>query len=1056
MSGHDPLQVAIGRLAIERGILDKAQALAVLERATRERLSFVDAAQRARVLDSNGVAMLMASALEITNRFPGPGSGALAPGDRLGGHVIESVLGRGAMGAVYLARNAAGARRALKVPLFEGPQDEDARQRFAREMEGLARLKPHRHVVQVHAAGLEGPMPYCALELIDGASLDKVLEAGPLSPARALEIGEQVAIALAHSHASGIVHRDVKPANILVRKEDGSAVLTDFGLAHLADRERLTRTGDMLGTPLYMPPEQADARGPADARSDVYSLGATVYELLTGRPPFSGNSLAELVKNHVLAKVVPPSTRRPELTKDVDAVVLKALEKFPGDRYATALAFAEDLARARKGEPVTARSVSGPGRFARAVRRHPGRAALVASVVISVGALGVTFVVKEQLRLAAQQRHMDALEAWRKDLDSLYAKAQGAHHAANEACLGLKPARDSEGPLRGAVDKWLGVLNAPPTTEDRERALSESKTTRAFANDAPLECEVLGALGALEVGRLDGARKSAEILSAGEPDDGHVALEAVLAVLRVALTLPPTEREGLLDKLGKSHSCARCSVSDSGGDPIALAKALSAYWKPTTSERRAIDAVRARAYGSLERAAFDGALDDAARFFCELASDPQALRLAAPAFVAAVCSGSHSSTAAFAERLDGTTRAGLASALAAVDRADPDALGRLPLPEDMADFFLTVGDAVVQKDVDAAERAFSCAIRASARSLADPRIATFRSVLKEEIAACLSTKRDWERAVDMVLDGVRVGWSVTWPSDREADLVKELEARLSAADREGRPRDWALELDLAERLETELDAQRNVPPHPVVTEGERALAGRGVELAHRVAEDPRASRVARSLAHHAAGLSLHLIYKEAEAEREFEAAHDDSDRPSEESALASLCSLCAWEMALRVEGGPRDRHWLDLALQWSEKAVSEWREQREFGLERRPLAGKETPCRIYEEGDIKTSAEAVRAQALLADGKVPEAESALADARPISPEERLQVDAWRISVAVAAGRDAATRDLVARFLGDYGKDGPDALRTAASKLDVMGLPEVGKRLRDALEGARPR
>lgn len=280
---------------------------------------------------------------------------SLQLGARLGGYALERLIGRGGMGAVYLGVSEAGVRRAIKLPFLDQDRSGLVRARFQREAEVLARIPPHRGVVRVHAASIEDDNAYCVLELVEGRSLEAILKKdGPLPVARVLEIGEQVARALDHLHRNGVIHRDVKPGNVLIRDEDGSAVVTDFGLVRdEAATGALTTTGTFVGTPLYVAPEQALATGPIDGRADVYALGATLYALLTGHAPHRAPTLAELMRLLVTERPVPPSAERAEVPPAVDAVILRALERDPRSRHPTALALAEELAAVRAGRAVS-------------------------------------------------------------------------------------------------------------------------------------------------------------------------------------------------------------------------------------------------------------------------------------------------------------------------------------------------------------------------------------------------------------------------------------------------------------------------------------------------------------------------------------------------------------------------------------------------------------------------------------------------------------------------------------------------------------------------------
>ncbi|RMG06523.1 MAG: serine/threonine protein kinase [Planctomycetota bacterium] len=273
------------------------------------------------------------------------------------------MLGRGGMGAVYRARDPSGREVALKVMLPGADPDGRLLRRFQSEVEAVARVGTGPNVVRIHRAGEHRGMPFAVYDLIEGRDLAARLKAeGPLPLDEALRLTEEVARTVAHCHRQGVLHRDLKPANILLR-DDGVPFLTDFGLAlETTSEERLTKTGEVLGTPAYMAPEQAEGDKEAmGTRTDVYALGAILYALTTGRPPFEGDAL------HVLRKVLlnpPPPVQQhvPGLPAALDAVCRKAMAKDPASRYPTAEAFANDVARLRRGEPIRARP---PGRWER-------------------------------------------------------------------------------------------------------------------------------------------------------------------------------------------------------------------------------------------------------------------------------------------------------------------------------------------------------------------------------------------------------------------------------------------------------------------------------------------------------------------------------------------------------------------------------------------------------------------------------------------------------------------------------------------------------------------
>jgi serine/threonine-protein kinase len=275
---------------------------------------------------------------------------------RIPGYEVEAVLGRGGMGIVYRARrlrlNRLVALKMLLGGAYAGPQD---LARFRREAEAGAGLR-HPHIVQVHDAGEHDGRPYFTMEYLEGGSLARQLAGTPQPARQAAALLATLAEAVQAAHQGGIVHRDLKPANILLTA-DGTPKITDFGLARrLQGGAGLARSGDLLGTPSYMAPEQAQGRprviGPA---IDIYALGATLYELLTGRPPFRAETAAEAVLQVIFQEPAPPSRLNAKAPRDLETICLKCLNKDPARRYATAAALAEDFHRFQRGEPIAAR-----------------------------------------------------------------------------------------------------------------------------------------------------------------------------------------------------------------------------------------------------------------------------------------------------------------------------------------------------------------------------------------------------------------------------------------------------------------------------------------------------------------------------------------------------------------------------------------------------------------------------------------------------------------------------------------------------------------------------
>lgn len=324
-------------------------------------------------------------------------------GKAFGNYEILDEISRGSFGVVYRARQK-GLNRpaALKVLLAGSHASKEAVSRFHREAQAVARLR-HPNIVPIYDIGEVNGLPYFAMEFVDGVSLSALTARGPVSVSLALTLGETLADALASAHRAGVIHRDVKPSNILVDAE-GEPRLTDFGLAKRMDMDtQYTQAGTTLGTPAYMPPEQA--RGELDKvreYSDLYALGAVLYELLTGRAPFGGRSLLEVIVAVINEPVLPPRKINPKIHRDVQTIVLKCLEKDPKLRYASAEELRDDLRRFRAGEAIRAVPI-GPVRLAgRFLRRH---AASVAAAVVAVTALGfAAWYGREQQSKTKQMR----------------------------------------------------------------------------------------------------------------------------------------------------------------------------------------------------------------------------------------------------------------------------------------------------------------------------------------------------------------------------------------------------------------------------------------------------------------------------------------------------------------------------------------------------------------------------------------------------------------------------------------------------------------------------
>jgi eukaryotic-like serine/threonine-protein kinase len=329
-----------------------------------------------------------------TGAHDAPPAGSRRTAPVIPGYEITGELGRGGMGVVYKARQTQLNRPcALKMILAGAYATPEVAARFLAEAEAIARLQ-HPHIVQIHHIGEAEGLAFFELEFVPGGSVDQQLDGTPRPPGQAARLAEQLACGIAEAHRLGIVHRDLKPGNILLAA-DGTPKITDFGLAKAVGSESgLTRSEAILGSPSYMAPEQAGGRantvGPAP---DIYAVGAVLYELLTGRPPFRGATILETLEQVKTIEPVPPSRLVPQLPRDIETICLHCLQKDPARRYDSAAALAEDLRRYRAGEPIVARPVGPAERAWRWCRRNPVVAGLTAAILLLVvaGFAGVTW-----------------------------------------------------------------------------------------------------------------------------------------------------------------------------------------------------------------------------------------------------------------------------------------------------------------------------------------------------------------------------------------------------------------------------------------------------------------------------------------------------------------------------------------------------------------------------------------------------------------------------------------------------------------------------------------
>ena len=411
-------------------------------------------------------------AADADTTLPAPAGPRPAPGlPTIPGYTVQECIGEGGMAVVYRAWQISLKRTVAIKMLKEGRHARpEERARFRREAEAMARLD-HPHIVPIYEVGEADAGPYFITEYLEGGSLARRL-VGPLpwSFAERARLVEQLARAIHHAHERGVLHRDLKPANVLLTR-DGVPKVADFGLAKRMDGQSLsTPTGAIFGTPGYMPPEQTSGAatqiGPA---ADVYGLGAVLYALLTGRPPFAAETWPGFVKQVLHDDPVPPRRLQPDVPADLETICLKCLEKKPRQRYASALALAEDLERFQKHEPIKARPPGPLGRLVKWSVRRPAAAALVAVSVLAAAAL-VTVSLAYSARVQAESERV-AANARRADENARRAR-EAADVMVRELAQRLKPLASTQSAtveqiLQRAVSVYRTLLETDQSPDTR-------------------------------------------------------------------------------------------------------------------------------------------------------------------------------------------------------------------------------------------------------------------------------------------------------------------------------------------------------------------------------------------------------------------------------------------------------------------------------------------------------------------------------------------------------------------------------------------------------------
>jgi tetratricopeptide (TPR) repeat protein len=446
---------------------------------------------------------------------------------------------------------------ALKLLIAGRDARDDQLRRFLREARAASSLR-HPNIVPVHDLGEVEGRAYFAMDRIEGRSLGELIEReGPLPPRRALEIGLDVARALDHAHARGIVHRDVKPENVLI-DGSGRAFLTDFGLARdLVLDARLTATGDFVGTPAYASPEHLCGKA-TDARSDIYSLGATLFEAVTKTTPFDGDHFPSMAYKILNEPPPPPRSVVPNVARDVESVILACLEKEPERRYASSALLAADIERFLRGEGVRARPSGILHRAVTRARRH--------LLLVAGGALGIVGAVVAGLSVADLKVENRRIQEQERELDATARRIQEAHRLAEDrivredtrrAALALLPLDDT----REALAAVASALALDP--EYAEGHVERAVLYRRLAAERRRAGDVEGA----RVAATDARAAIGSALAQGLPRPRLLQLDAEIcrrdlrdpALARVAL-----EKLALADAPGLSAYARARLAADEG------------------------------------------------------------------------------------------------------------------------------------------------------------------------------------------------------------------------------------------------------------------------------------------------------------------------------------------------------------------------------------------------------------------------------------------------------------------------------------------------------------
>ncbi|MBI5366059.1 MAG: protein kinase, partial [Planctomycetes bacterium] len=584
----------------------------------------------------------------IADSQPGPRpprpDGVLVPADTgrpFGKYELLEEISRGGMGIVYRAYQRDLNRVvALKVLHAEQNVSDIDVQRFRREAHSAASLH-HPNIVSVIDVGLVEGRHYLTMEYVEGESLSRLLARERPPVQRATEIMKTVCDAIEFAHRRGIIHRDLKPGNILLDKE-GAPRVTDFGLAkQIGGDSHLTRSGTALGTPAYMSPEQADGDSAGvDVRSDVYGLGAVFYHLITGQPPFFGDTTVQTIYKVISHQAPPPTAIVPTTPRAVETICLKAMEKDPAKRYATAAAMADDLGRWLRGEPILARPPSLSETAVRHLRKHRG---LVAMAIVSLGMLAASEVKRAADARAASARERATLEETGRRAREVRERFEDEKRQIEQQLRELTGRREEEPGVTGAAPSAAGggaadaaaggdpasaaacLVRARAALDRRDWAAVPEELARARERAgedraARAQVELLTGLFHLARGEYDKAIQACSLCLAADPDQVHALVNRGIAGRCLGGTGMREAEEDLtaaLERAPADGSVAGPALLNRALVRMSLGKTLPAIADftrlldlPELEPRERVPAFLFRALCHMERGNFEAAIAD--------------------------------------------------------------------------------------------------------------------------------------------------------------------------------------------------------------------------------------------------------------------------------------------------------------------------------------------------------------------------------------------------------------------------------------------------------------